>query len=433
MTDCDVLVVGAGPAGLGAAVAAKQRGARVIVLERSSAVGGLAGGFAFAGGTLDLGPHFLESRFGDTAGVRDLLEEVPYVEDIFLRGRRYRFPLGLLREPRFVVSVGTGALRSLRPATREAPSLADHLRRTYGRAFATEVLEPLIAKWSGRPCGDLSADLAERFDPPSPKIVLHHAKVLLTRRSHHLSGERVVWTRGKGGIGRVMEAIAERHELDVRTGGEVTALDLDARAATLANGTRLSARAVVATQPWPVLARLCGDTRLTPLAALPYRSIVLVFLLVARPRVLANQWTWFPEPGFPFYRASEPTNCGPIDGLPAGHAAIVLELACDADDAVYCTSDDALLATCADAFRRQYALPAGAIAQGAVLRARYGYPVYAREHRALRRALATSAPHPHLRLAGRFALHRHIQSEASYGTGLHAGAAATSVLWDRRE
>ena len=426
MTDCDVLVVGAGPAGLGAAVAAKARGARVIVLERGPSVGGLAGGFSFAGGTLDLGPHFLESRFGDAAGVRDLLEEVPYVEDIQLRGRRCRFPLGLLREPRYVVSVGTGALRSLRPPSAEAPSLADHLRRAYGRAFAAEVLEPLIAKWSGRPCGELSADLAERFDPPSPRIVLHHAKVLLTRRSHHLSGDRVVWTRGKGGIGRVMEAIAARQRLDVRTGCEVTAIDLDTATITLAGGARLSARALVATQPWPVLARLCPDPRLAPFAALPHRAIVLLYLLIDRARVLGNQWTWFPAAEVPFYRASEPTNCGPVAGLPAGKAAIVLELATAADDATFCADDASLVEEGWRAFRALHELPAHALCQGAVLRARFGYPVYAREQRHLRRRLEAPV-HPRLLVAGRFGLHRHIQSEASYETGRTAGDAASAL------
>ncbi len=424
MTDCDVLVVGAGPAGLGAAVAAKQRGARVIVLERSASIGGLAGGFQFAGASLDLGPHFLESRFGDTAGVRDLLEEVPYVEDIYLRGRRYRFPLGLLREPRYVVSVGTGAIRSLRHPIAESPSLADHLRRTYGCAFATEVLEPLIGKWSGRPSGELSADLAERFDPPSPKVVLHHAKVLLTRRSHHLAGDRVVWTRGKGGIGRVMEAIAARNQLDVRTSCEVTSIVPDRGQVALAGGETLSARAIVATQPWPVLTRLCVDPRLAPFATLPYRSIVLVFLLIERPRVLAHQWTWFPAEDVPFYRASEPTNCGPISGAPDSKAVIVLELACTADDGVFRTDDPALVRTNWEAFRALHDLPADGLIQGAVLRARFGYPVYAREHREQRRRLDAKAPVQGLYLAGRFALHRHIQSEASYAAGQRAGRLA---------
>ncbi|MEO6890463.1 MAG: FAD-dependent oxidoreductase [Ktedonobacteraceae bacterium] len=34
--DCDVLVVGGGPAGLAAAEAAAQQGARVLVLERQN-------------------------------------------------------------------------------------------------------------------------------------------------------------------------------------------------------------------------------------------------------------------------------------------------------------------------------------------------------------------------------------------------------------
>ncbi len=44
VAECDVLVVGGGPAGLAAAVAAARNGARVVLLERYSHLGGLASG-----------------------------------------------------------------------------------------------------------------------------------------------------------------------------------------------------------------------------------------------------------------------------------------------------------------------------------------------------------------------------------------------------
>jgi fumarate reductase flavoprotein subunit len=53
-TDYDVIVIGAGGAGLCAAIAAADAGARVALLEAGKRVGGstaLAGGFVLAAGT----------------------------------------------------------------------------------------------------------------------------------------------------------------------------------------------------------------------------------------------------------------------------------------------------------------------------------------------------------------------------------------------
>ncbi|MGN1349078.1 MAG: FAD-dependent oxidoreductase, partial [Acutalibacteraceae bacterium] len=41
MINCDVLVIGGGPAGLAAAISAKRNGAEVILLEREARLGGI--------------------------------------------------------------------------------------------------------------------------------------------------------------------------------------------------------------------------------------------------------------------------------------------------------------------------------------------------------------------------------------------------------
>ncbi|MGH2732148.1 MAG: FAD-dependent oxidoreductase, partial [Actinomycetota bacterium] len=55
----DVVVLGAGPAGLGAAFRVASAGQRVILLERQGRVGGAAGSFEVAGIRVDFGSHRL--------------------------------------------------------------------------------------------------------------------------------------------------------------------------------------------------------------------------------------------------------------------------------------------------------------------------------------------------------------------------------------
>ena len=55
----DIAVLGAGPAGLMAALKARENGHEVTVIEASSRVGGMAASFEVAGQRVDLGSHRL--------------------------------------------------------------------------------------------------------------------------------------------------------------------------------------------------------------------------------------------------------------------------------------------------------------------------------------------------------------------------------------
>ncbi|MGB3256913.1 MAG: FAD-dependent oxidoreductase, partial [Ornithinimicrobium sp.] len=56
---CDVIVLGGGPAGIATALEAAERGLDVVLLERASSTGGMAGSFDCDGVRVDYGSHRL--------------------------------------------------------------------------------------------------------------------------------------------------------------------------------------------------------------------------------------------------------------------------------------------------------------------------------------------------------------------------------------
>ena len=94
-------VIGAGPAGLAAALTAAEAGHEVVVFEAAETVGGMAGSFEVAGIRVDYGSHRLHAATDPTFLQRltDLLGDDLQARDrngrIRLRDRWVAFPLRL--------------------------------------------------------------------------------------------------------------------------------------------------------------------------------------------------------------------------------------------------------------------------------------------------------------------------------------------------
>ena len=200
----DAIVLGAGPAGLGAALAVARDGGRVALLEASDRVGGLCVTLRRGDLAYDLGGHILfvhdDAR---RAWLEDLLgEDLLWVDRpvVCVRDGRIRPGRYLDQRPDGVVTPnGSG------------PSAHDFLAGLFGDAFVDRVMRRYLEKVDGLPL--------ERILAARPQ------KLMVEQYAPH------GFFYPAGGIGQLMDRMAE--ELrglggDVLTGHRVTAISAPA-------------------------------------------------------------------------------------------------------------------------------------------------------------------------------------------------------------
>ena len=389
----EIVIIGAGPAGLSAALDAAEAGHRCTLVEASNAVGGMAGSFEFAGQRVDYGSHRLHQalaprmleRFSALLG--DDLQVRPRNGRIRLRDRWVRFPLRAANlvatlPPSFSVRVATdlatGPLR--RPG---GTSFEDEVRARLGPTIAREFYGPYARKLYGVEAGELDAELAQRRVSAASGADIVRRIARAARRS----GRQFLYPRQ--GYGQLSEALAEaavRAGVDLRLSTTATSIYLRSDqtvisiepTGALSGADSLSAEIVLSTAPVPTLASITRPAPptevLDAVARCRTRAMVLVYLAVERDQYTRFDAHYFPGTDIRIARLSEPKNYRDGDD-PAGQTVLCAELACWPGDDLWYGDNDQLAQIVIDDLSRS-GLPEVDPSMTAVRRLRSVYPVF---------------------------------------------------------
>jgi len=393
-----VAIIGAGLAGLTAAAQLRRRGIPFTLYEAGPTIAGLASTFSDGEGfSYDFGAHFITNRLAAAIGVgADCRIVRHYGETVFLRGRTYGYPFGLMRVPRF--SIGAVAARA-RAIRNEPPrSAAERFRLRYGRAMAEEIAIPLTEAWSGAKADELAPSVGDGI-PGIGRVLLLKLSGRLTRRavacgySREMPETPNVWhVYPEGGVALLCQRLARGLEPAIKLHSPVEAIVVDSErvVAVRANGREEAVSAVISTAPCHILAKLAKGTQaLQPLARFRYRPMVFVNLRLKGRGLLPDVVTWTPEKDFPFFRLTETPLSMPWLA-PEGKTLITADIGCEVGDPVWGAPDEELGELCLD--RLQAIIPdARQRYLGCrVLRTPIAYPVFLKGYEAERQSFAQS-------------------------------------------
>lgn len=359
-----VAVLGAGPAGLGAAYMLAQRGIKVVVLEKLDRVGGNAGSFELAGIPVDFGSHRLHPAADPEvlALVRGLLGddllERPRHGRIRLMGRWLHFPLKAVdlavnAPPRFVLGVLRDLLAKLSSRnSKEDETFASVLRQGLGSTICDEFYFPYARKIWGMEPGELSP-IQARKRVSSGSITKLLKKLLpggLVSRGTQTKG---VFYYPRGGFGQISDSFykaALRAGADVRLSSTVKHLVLGpgGNQVIFEHGGELQAvdvQHIWSTIPVTVLSRLTNpaapESVIAAAESLRFRGMLLIYLVLDTDQFTPFDAHYLPGSEIRITRLSEPANYSACK-KPDGTTVLCAELPCQSNDEVWRLGDMAL-------------------------------------------------------------------------------------------
>jgi protoporphyrinogen oxidase len=457
------VIVGAGPAGLTAALELSRRGLPAVVYEADDVVGGISRSVVFEGCRMDIGGHRFFTKVPEVEALwheilgPDLLVR-QRVSRIYYRGRFFDYPL----KPMNALS-GLGVVEAVRvlasylhaqmfPAADERTFDA-WVSNRFGRRLFEIFFKTYTEKVWGMPCSEISAAwAAQRIKNLDLLAAVKNAVLGDGTRSGEVVTslvERFYYPRlGPGMMWERCRDMAAAGGVETHLGSRITRVHHDGSRVTAVAVTgpdgetrREPCRALISSMPIGELVRAMDPEPppevLAAAARLRYRDFLIVGLVVAREQLFPDNWIYVHSPEVHVGRIQSFKNWSPeMVGDPAV-SFIGLEYFANRGDALWGRPDDELIALGAQEAETIGLFCRDEVRSGLVVRMPKAYPVYDGEYdghlRVLRRWLEGFE---NLASVGRNGQHRYNNQDHSMLTGHYAArnvAGASLDVWSVNE
>jgi protoporphyrinogen oxidase len=368
-------VLGAGPAGLAAAVRLIDRGARVIVFEASNDVGGLARTIEIDGLRADLGPHIFA---GGESPALSMWKR--FVGDDYQAVRLRR---GILTSSALIDHPprATQLLRSLPAATlmragaayaaarlqrpRPAASAEQWVSDRFGQPLYDIVLRDYVEKLWGRPGTQIHPDFARSLFGEADRVRGAAREMRPQSFPYPRDGTSLIWNRMAQEI---------RKTGVIETGSPVTRIEAGDGTQRVQAGNQIhEVDAIISSLPLTRLATMLRATEVIVTSArrLELRHAVIAHLSVESPSVLEWAWVFVADRDLAVGRL---TDTRAWTG-PSRRGVVIMEFWCGDDDEAWILNDDALLARAQRELAQTGLLPGHQLRAGRITRLRNALPV----------------------------------------------------------
>jgi protoporphyrinogen oxidase len=455
--DVDVLVIGAGPAGLTAAYCLTKETPSVVVIERDPVyVGGISRTVHYKDFMFDIGGHRFFSKSKEVVDLwREILPddfiERPRLSRIFYGGKFYSYPLnafealsnlGIFRSAACMLSYAYAKARPVK----DARTFHDWVRNQFGEKLFSIFFKTYTEKVWGMSCDEISADWAAQrikgldlgvavvnalkraFKSRGPALKKNEAqgdkpvvKTLIESFQYPRKGPGMMWEAAarkiaaQGGevrMGRELERLAYDHgrkiwRIEVKTADDVR--------------ESYTARHVISSAPVRELMDKLAPRPISYLHAreLRYRDFITVALMVKKPDLFADNWIYIHDPAVKVGRVQNFRSWSP-EMVPEGMSCLGLEYFCFEGDELWTSPDEKLIALAKEEIARIGLIEASDVVDACVVRQPKAYPVYDDHYRhnvdMIRLDLDTG--YPTLHLVGRNGMHKYNNQDHAMMTAM---------------
>jgi protoporphyrinogen oxidase len=438
-----VVVIGAGPAGLTAAYELVKLGAGVEVLEKDDIVGGLARTASYKGYHFDMGGHRFFTKVSEVDRMwREVLGKEflkrPRLSRIYYDGKFFDYPLkpwnALSRlGPYEAFRVGLSYLKwQVRPHAVEE-TFEHWVTNRFGRRLFLTFFRSYTEKVWGVPCTELRAEwAAQRIKDLSLRNAVtsmlfkprRTITTLIEEFDYPRLGPGMMWqavarsVMSRGGSVRFDAPVLAVHHAD----GRVNAVSVGTPdgGSAMVEGTDFVSTMPVTELVAKLDPKVPGEVS-DAATWLTYRSFLTVCLIVDRVRLFPDNWIYVHDPDVHVGRIQNYKNWSEDMVPDPAKTGLGMEYFCNEGDALWTLPDDELVAMAKRELEKIGIARAEEVSDGCVFRMPKAYPVYDSVYaKHLETVKSHLAGFTNLQTIGRNGLHRYNNQDHAMLTGLFA-------------
>ena len=437
-----VIVIGAGPAGLTAAYELTKYGETPIVLEQMDIVGGLSRTESYKDYYFDMGGHrfFTKSKEASAMWHEILGDDFllrPRLSRIYYRNKLFYYPLQI-----FNALLGLGVWQAILivlsfikwqifPYQKEE-SFEQWVTNRFGKRLYEIFFKTYTEKVWGIPCKELRAEwAAQRIKDLSLKTALLNRLVKPKQTIKTLIEEFHYPRQGPGMLWNAVKEEVERRNGTVHLNSEVVRIHLQGNCITSVivsdngSGTQMiHGTDFISSMPVSEFIKKLDHAPSKVLKAahkLTYRDFITVGLIVNRPNLFPDNWIYVHSPDVKVGRIQNFKNWS-SDMVPdPSKTSLGLEYFCTEGDALWNTADAELVELAKQELEQIGLARYTEVEEGVVFRVPKAYPVYGSEyHHDLEIVQEFVNKLENFQTIGRNGLHRYNNQDHSMITGMLA-------------